>query len=110
MEESVSEDRSDSKAVLGEEGRNRLASLGYVGNTSIREDFEFDQSKDDPKDLIDLHRQNNGAYGLNNIAVAHEKQGKLTEAIKHYYEALRINPAYEDADNNLKRGLALRRR
>jgi tetratricopeptide (TPR) repeat protein len=45
---------SDSKVVLDEQTRKRLESLGYVSG-SVAEDFEFDQSKDDPKDLIDLH-------------------------------------------------------
>ncbi len=32
----------------------RLKSLGYVGGTVI-EDFTFDQTKDDPKDLLGYH-------------------------------------------------------
>jgi len=55
LEESVRKDSSDSKAELDEEDRKRLESLGYLANTSVSENFKFDQSKDDPKDLIRFH-------------------------------------------------------
>ena len=44
----------DSKIALDEESRQRLESLGYVAG-SIKEDFEFNQTRNDPKDLIDFH-------------------------------------------------------
>lgn len=56
LQDHVRIDRSDSKFVLDEESRKRLESLGYVGG-DISEDFEFDSTKDDPKDLIGLHQQ-----------------------------------------------------
>jgi arylsulfatase A-like enzyme/Tfp pilus assembly protein PilF len=40
--------------ALNEEQREKLASLGYVGGAVV-EDFDFDQTKHDPKDLIDFH-------------------------------------------------------
>jgi Flp pilus assembly protein TadD len=40
---------------LDEESRRRLESLGYVSGMGLSEDFDFDQSEDEPKDLIDFH-------------------------------------------------------
>jgi arylsulfatase A-like enzyme/Tfp pilus assembly protein PilF len=54
LEASVQEGRAGSNTVLDEQARKRLESLGYVSG-SVAEEFEFDQSKDDPKDMIDLH-------------------------------------------------------
>jgi tetratricopeptide (TPR) repeat protein len=54
LQESVPAARGDSKIVLDEQARKRLESLGYVSG-KVAEEFEFDQSKGDPKDLIDLH-------------------------------------------------------
>ena len=49
------EDRAD--APLDAESLRHLRSLGYVGDRSVKEDFTFDQSKDDPKDLIGFHNE-----------------------------------------------------
>jgi len=49
-----SEAPSDAKHELDEQSRKRLESLGYLGG-SVSEDFSFDQSKEDPKDVIDYH-------------------------------------------------------
>jgi Flp pilus assembly protein TadD len=54
LQESVPAPRGGSKIVLDEQARKRLESLGYVSG-EVAEEFEFDQSKGDPKDLIDLH-------------------------------------------------------
>ena len=43
--------------MLDEESKKRLESLGYLAGGSINEDFEFDDSKDDPKDWVHLHHQ-----------------------------------------------------
>ena len=51
---SVSKDSSDSKLELDGQTLERLKGLGYVGG-SVREDFEFDKIKDDPKDFIHIH-------------------------------------------------------
>ncbi len=55
LEQTVGRSKSDSRMELDEEGRRRLESLGYVTGAGLREDFEFDQSRDDPKDLIEFH-------------------------------------------------------
>jgi arylsulfatase A-like enzyme/Flp pilus assembly protein TadD len=54
---SVRDDPADSKVGLDEETRRRLESLGYVGS-SVVEDFDFDQTKEDPKDVLDFHLLN----------------------------------------------------
>jgi len=101
LEKSVREDDSGSKTALDKEDRNRLESLGYLADTSIKEDFEFDQSKEDPKDLIDLHMRISKSLGLNNMGKALAGQGKLDEAAVHFFEALQIDPDFEKAHNNL---------
>lgn len=45
---------SGSKVELDEQSLRRLQSLGYVTGT-IRDDFNFDQSRADPKELLDFH-------------------------------------------------------
>jgi len=48
------------------------------------------------------------ARGYNNLGNAMAQRGELVEAIKHYREALRINPAYVDAHNNLGNAMTQR--
>lgn len=121
----------DSKLKLDEESRRRLESLGYIAG-SVREDFEFDQSKDDPKDLIDFHMLNeraivliaqkkyaearkicekmllrenfytDGRYHLAKIAM---NTGNFSEAVFHLSEVLRLKPGESDLHNKL--GFAL---
>jgi cytochrome c-type biogenesis protein CcmH/NrfG len=55
LETTVAKRKSDSKMELDEEGIRRLESLGYIAGGGVSEEFDFDQSKDDPKDLIDFH-------------------------------------------------------
>jgi arylsulfatase A-like enzyme len=54
IQEQLRGNESDDEFVLDEESKKRLESLGYVGS-SISEDFEFDSTKDDAKDWIELH-------------------------------------------------------
>ncbi|MHC4365949.1 MAG: tetratricopeptide repeat protein, partial [Planctomycetota bacterium] len=54
LEQTAGADSSSSKIELDEQALKRLRSLGYMAG-NIREDFKFDQSGDDPKDLIDFH-------------------------------------------------------
>jgi arylsulfatase A-like enzyme/predicted negative regulator of RcsB-dependent stress response len=72
LQQSVPTGRPDGKMVLDEQARKRLESLGYVSG-KVAEELEFDQSKDDPKDLIDLHLSVEKAQRL-------ISQKKLTEA------------------------------
>ena len=54
LEESVPTFGPSSKTLLDEQARKRIESLGYVSG-SVAEEFRFDESKEDPKDMIDLH-------------------------------------------------------
>jgi tetratricopeptide (TPR) repeat protein len=54
LEENVRKLKSDAGPAPDEETIRRLQSLGYVTGP-VSEDFTFDQSKDDPKDLVDFH-------------------------------------------------------
>lgn len=45
----------DGKIELDEESRKKLESLGYVGGDNVNESFELDQTKKDPKDLIEYY-------------------------------------------------------
>ena len=55
LKDQLRKDDSDSKFKLDEHGIKRLESLGYIASSGVSENFEFDQDKDDPKDLIDFH-------------------------------------------------------
>lgn len=54
LEQTAHKDNSSSKIELDEQSLKNLQSLGYMAG-SVNEDFKLDQSKDDPKDLIDFH-------------------------------------------------------
>ncbi|MBW8002786.1 MAG: sulfatase-like hydrolase/transferase [Planctomycetes bacterium] len=62
--------------VLADDSRiARLQALGYVGTGELDESFEFDQTKTDPKDLIEFHR-------INTLTFTYVAQKKLNEAKK----------------------------
>jgi len=132
LEKSVRKDNSGARADLDEEGRNRLESLGYIATTNVKEEFEFDQSRDDPKDFINFHvafmslphlekkkmydqaeilckkliSQRPRCYGvyltMGNIAMA---QNDLTSAVTHYTKALKIDPLEPDVNGKLGEAL-----
>ena len=43
------------RVQLDDESLARLGALGYVGAGGVKEDFDFEQPKEDPKDLIKWH-------------------------------------------------------
>jgi arylsulfatase A-like enzyme/Flp pilus assembly protein TadD len=57
LEQTASQQEEHEETPLGAESLRHLQSLGYVGGSSVREDFKFDQSKEDPKDLIGFHEE-----------------------------------------------------
>jgi tetratricopeptide (TPR) repeat protein len=66
LKESVPDVDTDSKVKLDAQDRKRLESLGYIASTRVTEDFQFDQNKDDPKDLIDIFNRHLKATSLFN--------------------------------------------
>ena len=56
--------QEEGEAPLTAEALKHLHSLGYVGASSVKEDFSFDQSAEDPKDLIGFHEQYRKVSGL----------------------------------------------
>jgi arylsulfatase A-like enzyme/Flp pilus assembly protein TadD len=54
LEQSVRNDSPESAGEMDARAISRLQSLGYVGG-AVTEDFSFDETKDDPKDLLAYH-------------------------------------------------------
>lgn len=48
----------ENRMDLDKETLERLESLGYVGGVIVNESFEFDQSRNDPKDMVVLYNSN----------------------------------------------------
>ena len=127
LEQAVQSRQSTGKFGLDEESRERLESLGYVSGM-VSEDFEFDQSKDDPKDLIDFHLADSKV----NILISQKKyaearilceelssrfgnsyriyrylgkiafvEGDKQKSKAYMLESLRLNPKQTDVHNNL---------
>jgi arylsulfatase A-like enzyme/Flp pilus assembly protein TadD len=57
LEQTVRQGKRQEDTPLDPETLKHLLSLGYVGGSSVKEDFSFDQSKEDPKDLIGFHEE-----------------------------------------------------
>lgn len=57
LQEQISNDPSKSKFDMDEQSKKRLESLGYVTGVEVDENFEFDDTKNDPKDWIRFHQQ-----------------------------------------------------
>lgn len=89
LKNQLRKDDSDSKFKLDEQGRERLESLGYIASSDVSEDFEFDQDKEDPKDLIDFHI-------LSGKVVRFIFEKKYTQAKNLCLEMLSERPDYID--------------
>ena len=57
LESQVRQSDGESGVNLDAEAIKRLESLGYIAG-NITEDFSFDQTKDDPKDVLSFHLRN----------------------------------------------------
>jgi arylsulfatase A-like enzyme/Flp pilus assembly protein TadD len=118
LTEQVRKGEGGSKITLDAESKRRLESLGYVSG-SVDESFEFDESKNDPKDLIHIHekfkkatiqvlqKQYDQAKKLcqemlneyPDLLYVHDLSGRIAfgtddmaSAITHYSEVLRLEP------------------
>ncbi len=72
---------------LDAESLRHLQSLGYVAGASVNEDIRFDQSREDPKDLIAIH---NGCCHVEHLL----GQNKLDDARGLIDRLLTQRPAY----------------
>jgi len=124
----------DSQLDMSDDDRRRIESLGYVGGKVI-EDYNFEQDKPDPKDVIDFHNLNSQCVGLivvgelekaeetaneiiaqdpgyakgyAHLARIYQKQGDFDAAMEYYQKALAINPDMAEENNNL--GLIFQRK
>ena len=75
IEKTVKKAGPDGKVILNEDVLKCLRSLGYTGG-SVTEDFTFDRTKEDPKDLIDFHV----AYGSINTLITSKQYAKAEAA------------------------------
>lgn len=127
LEQTVRKQDADSMVALDEQARRRLESLGYVGG-SVSEDFKFDQSKDDPKDLLDFHNRNGRVndliskqkyaearslceemleerpsfiHGYSNLAKIAMKQDDFASTASYLQQALELDPNRYETHNNL---------
>jgi arylsulfatase A-like enzyme/Tfp pilus assembly protein PilF len=64
LEQTARPEKGQPEAPLSAEALKHLHSLGYVGGSSVNEDFSFNQSADDPKDLISFHEEYQKAFRL----------------------------------------------
>jgi arylsulfatase A-like enzyme/Flp pilus assembly protein TadD len=86
MEESVNQTPTDTRMPLDDEAVRRLGALGYVGSTEA-EDFVFDQSRPDPKDVIAFVTQSSKGFNF-----LHSE--KYNEAIAEYDKAIALKPEF----------------
>ncbi|GAI86004.1 unnamed protein product, partial [marine sediment metagenome] len=128
VEQSVRKGGSGSQLKLDDEARRKLESLGYVAGDGVKEDFEFDQTRDDPKDFIEfyqihsqlvvrIHKEEydiakglcqklldqrpDFASGHLNMSRILQAEGDPNKAREHLEECLRLDPDNTDAHNNL---------
>ena len=103
---------------MNEQARTNLRSLGYVGG-GVNENFDFDQDKEDPKDLVKFHHSyakacysvNMGKYAKAEVtaqkllserpgfwgghfimARINTEQDNVAEAIKHLQKTVELKP------------------
>ena len=128
LEESVDKGGPGSKFEMDEQALEKLRGLGYIGGGGVEENFEFDQNKEDPKDLIELYtkhtvvigmvaRENYGqaeklcneilaerpdfSEALYSLGEINKERGNPAEAIKNFQQALKIKPDHEFARRKL---------
>jgi arylsulfatase A-like enzyme/Flp pilus assembly protein TadD len=94
LEQTVRQEKGRDEASLDTKFLKHLRSLGYVGGSNVIEDFSFDQSKDDPKDLIGFHNEyrkvmrlveKNELVGQNEIADARAVVERLLKQRSGFY-------------------------
>ncbi|KKM19865.1 hypothetical protein LCGC14_1651290 [marine sediment metagenome] len=95
LEQTVRQGEGQEDTPLDAESLRHLRSLGYVGGSSVKEDFSFDQSKKDPKDLIGFHNEftklirmaeQNQLVGQNRLADAQAVVERLLKQHPEFYK------------------------
>jgi len=126
LEQTLRKTEAESKVELDEQARRRLESLGHVGG--VKEDFKFDQNKNDPKDLLSFHKSDGRAdiliahqkyddaknlcekmlaewpgylKGYSNLAKIAMKQYDFAGAASYLYQALKLDPNRHEIHANL---------
>ena len=84
LEQTVRKDSGGPKVEMDPEARKQLEELGYVGGT-ITEDFSFDQTKADPKDLLKYHLSTQAFSDRGNTYLA---KGDYDQAIREFSKAI----------------------
>ena len=92
LEQSLRKDAIDSEIVLDPQAIKSLESIGYVHGTAT-EEFKFDQSKKDPKDLIEFAM----VYRRGIILV---NQKRYEQAITAFDKGIELNPTCAQAYYN----------
>ena len=64
LEQTVRKEKDRDDTPLSAEALKHLHSLGYVAGSSVKEDYSFNLSADDPKDLIEFHEESRKAARL----------------------------------------------
>ncbi|MEE9371367.1 MAG: sulfatase-like hydrolase/transferase, partial [Sedimentisphaerales bacterium] len=92
LEKNLYQTHKDTALILDFEAQKRLQSLGYVTSIKVDESFTFDQSKEDPKDLIDFHLANanvDALLALEQYDKAKSICNKMLEERPHFIETHR---------------------
>ena len=82
LEQVVSQKKSQGDMSLDDRTLQHLQSLGYMTGSSVTEDFSFNQSKEDPKDLIGYHNESRKISRLlaeNRLSEARERVDELAK-------------------------------
>ena len=87
LERTVRKKKSQEELQLNEDISKHLRSLGYVAGSHVKEDFSFDQSAEDPKDLIAFHNE----YRKTNDLLIHNK---LVEVRALAERLIKIRPEF----------------
>ncbi len=128
LEAGVNKGAKDSKKGLDEESKKRLESLGYLSGSSVDESFDFDQSRKDPKDYVDIaevegrvtylikkktfdrarelcvqlvSEHPDMAYAHFLLGNVYGKEEKFQEAQEQYSMSLDMDPDFRDAHVNM---------
>jgi arylsulfatase A-like enzyme/Flp pilus assembly protein TadD len=89
IEETIREPGRENEMAMDELSKRRLESLGYVGG-KVAEDFSFNQTLEDPKDLIDFNVKFNA---IPNFLMSEDYE----TAKKMYLELLEQRPDFAEA-------------